>query len=333
MIRQINAVSVSRIALKQQMEPHPRKFLATAAVVSAASTAAASPLVRAFVKELGVLDHPNHRSSHVAITPRSGGLACIAGAAVASIFKDNGYSHLASPTTTALVGLLDDLTGDISPGIRLIAQATVGALTGRAVGSSVGGFVLFPAVVNIANFMDGINGITGLTFVVWGTHAASLSELQLEDRWLAAIAAGAALGFLPFNMPDASMFLGDVGSYFFGSLAATVITHSLGAGPKVFLQVCAPLAIYGTDAVQAIMSGRRQGAAVTSPHRRHIYQQLVDDGRLSHTHTSLITAGCALLTGLLLRKDVTPLRLMATGVVATGYLLAPSLARRLISCE
>src|SRR5207244_9022591 len=75
------------------------------------------------------------------------------------------------------------------------------------------------AYTNAFNFMDGINGISAAQVIVAGGYFGIVGT-QRHVPLLAAggfVAAGAAAAFLPFNFPKATVFLGDVGSYFLGA--------------------------------------------------------------------------------------------------------------------
>lgn len=86
---------------------------------------------------------------------------------------------------------------------------------------------LVPVLVNVVNFMDGINGITALTTAVWGMNAVATGVRSDNDHVMlfGAAAGGAALGFLPHNLRRDRMFLGDVGSYVIGATIALTALH------------------------------------------------------------------------------------------------------------
>jgi len=185
--------------------------------VSAVATFVAAPFVRRFMLRQGIVDVPNHRSSHSVPTPRSGGLACLAGVVVALVVAQL-LSHsvpwvlIGGAVILSAVGFADD-HGGLSVIPRLGAQVAVGAVMGYAVG---GGWWFLVAILVVAvsvngiNFMDGINGITSLNVGAWGLTALVVGSAHniggLEV--IGAVVAGAALGFLPWNAPVAKLFLG-----------------------------------------------------------------------------------------------------------------------------
>jgi UDP-N-acetylmuramyl pentapeptide phosphotransferase/UDP-N-acetylglucosamine-1-phosphate transferase len=251
--------------------------------VGLAVTAGLAPLVRKVMLHQGVVDVPNHRSSHSVPTPRGGGWACVVGAAAVGLAAqlrgdDIPWLALAAAVVMALVGFLDDRS-DLPALARLAGQAVVGAAFGWTVGgfvAAVVGAVVFPAVVNVVNFMDGINGITALTMAVWGVTALVVGRTHDVTGLtiLGAVSAGAALGFLPWNAPVARLFLGDVGSYLFGALAAAGILVGWHQEAPVVVLV-APLSIYLADTASTIVARARRREPLLHAHRSHTYQRLV----------------------------------------------------------
>src|SRR5262249_3675175 len=102
--------------------------------------------------------------------------------------------------------------------------------------------------VNAFNFMDGINGISVAQIVAaglaWGMVGAWEDQADLVGASFGLV--GAALAFMPFNFPNARVFLGDVGSYFFGGWLAVLAVASLSWGLTVEMAL-APLLLYACD--------------------------------------------------------------------------------------
>jgi UDP-N-acetylmuramyl pentapeptide phosphotransferase/UDP-N-acetylglucosamine-1-phosphate transferase len=273
-------------------------LLAIACVV----TALAAPAVRWLMLHHGVVDVPNHRSSHTLPTPRGGGWACVAGVVVAlavGVLRDTTVPVMAAvaPLALALVGFADDRRS-LSPVIRLASQLVIGAAVGAALGGPVAavvGALLFPGVVNVVNFMDGINGISAITMAVWGGTALAVGlHWHAPSLWvIGAVTAGAALGFLPWNAPVARLFLGDIGSYLFGALAATGMLIGWHHGAPVAVLV-APLAVYLADTATTLIARTRRREPLLEAHRSHVYQGLVSGpSRLPHLAVSLYAGGLA----------------------------------------
>jgi len=304
-------------------------------VVGAAAmivTCTAVPFVRQLMLGRGVLDVPNHRSSHSTPVPRGGGIACAAGVAGATLVAAAvGVSVPATAVTAsaalALVGLLDDRF-NLPAAPRLGAQIAVGALFGAATGGDTLwtgiGAVLVPLVVNVVNFMDGINGITALTLFTWGGTTGLAGLLYgVEALGVLGIAtAGAALGFLPFNAPRARIFLGDVGSYLFGALAATGVMIGVRTAVSPAL-VVAPLVLYAVDVMVTLSRRALRGAPLLEAHREHIYQRLVRDAKLSHLAVSVYIVFVSLSMVLGWTTGVFWIAAVVTTVAISMYVYSP----------
>lgn len=308
-------------------------------MVAFAATVVLTPVAIAGLRRWRILDHPNERSSHDRPVIRGGGLALVGAAAIAVIVRPDTYTGrgtgvLVAAAAFAAIGLAEDLRG--IPAIpRLGLQAVAAALalpwlledlTSSAAWQVVFGagvLVWLVAYANAFNFMDGINGISAAQTAVAGGAFALLGAIE-DVPMLAtggAITVGLALGFLPFNFPNARVFLGDVGSYLLGAWLATLLVIGLRAGlpPEA---VIAPLALYLADTGTTLVRRIRQGEPWHTPHRRHAYQELVKRG-WSHTATTgLVTLVLILVSGLGLLSLAG-----STGVrVAGGLLLATALA-------
>jgi UDP-N-acetylmuramyl pentapeptide phosphotransferase/UDP-N-acetylglucosamine-1-phosphate transferase len=177
--------------------------------------------------------------------------------------------------------------------------------------------------------MDGIDGISvaqavggGVTWVVVG-RLAGVPLLASGG----AVVAGAALGFAPFNLPRARMFLGDVGSYFFGACLAALALAGLRAGvaPEAIL---APLALYVADTGTTLARRVRRGERWYLPHRDHTYQRLTDIG-WSHPAVALGVGmgvvACGALGAVSLAGSLAARLLADVAIIAIvgGYLLSP----------
>lgn len=255
----------------------------------------ATPLCRRAVLALGVVDVPNERSSHVQPTPRSGGIAILLPLALPLAFASNGQWRVALLLTVVIagVGLADDVR-PLGAGVRLVVHVA-------AAGSAVvwGGFVLRavtvpPSVVlslgafaipltllfivgltNAYNFMDGINGIASVEAIVAGAALAYLL-LQGGDRSGAAIAiavAAAAAGFLPWNFPRATIFMGDVGSGALGFLLAILVVRYSADGGSIVAAVL-PLLPFILDTSVTLLRRFFRRERVFAAHRSHFYQRL-----------------------------------------------------------
>lgn len=181
--------------------------------------------------------------------------------------------------------------------------------------------VLFiSSYINVANFMDGLNGISGFHGVIAGLTFAT-SGLLLNMPWL--VAAGLVLaagfgGFLPWNLTKPGAFLGDVGSYLLGGATALTSFAALVAGAPI-LATIGPMVIYFGDVGVTLAKRVRAGKRWDEPHKEHTYQRIQQLG-YTHVQASGITAACTLVASLL------GLASFFTGLWGTLLLLAGGLA-------
>jgi UDP-GlcNAc:undecaprenyl-phosphate/decaprenyl-phosphate GlcNAc-1-phosphate transferase len=316
--------------------------------IAAGATVAMAPPVSALLRRLAVIDYPGVRSSHELPTLRGGGLApAAAGSVVLAVTLPPGWGGLLIAVVTfGAVGLIEDVRG--IPAVHrlallvLIAAAAAPFLLGDpSIDGRLFGVVCALAAlglvsyVNAFNFMDGINGISvaqagvaGLTFVVVGA-LTDTDVLAIGG----AVCLGTALGFAPSNVPRASVFLGDVGSYFFGGLVGALAIAGLAGGvaPEAVL---APLLLYVADTGTTLLRRLRAGEAWLSPHRSHVYQRLTDLG-FTHVQVSAGVGGliavCALLGTVSLSGNETARITADAGllVVIGLYLSSPRLLGRM----
>jgi UDP-GlcNAc:undecaprenyl-phosphate GlcNAc-1-phosphate transferase len=230
------------------------------------------PFAERFARRIGAMDVPNDRSLHDVPTPKLGGLAILVGAVVAGVlflpWAPQTRAILAGAVVISAVGVLDDVF-DLPAGLKLLGQA-VAAMIPVFNGVQVTDFTLpfvggvdlthvffhnvpvlgnvtlakvltvlgFVAVMNVINFIDGVDGLAAGVCVI---SAVTLSIIALSlDRpgaaVLAALTGGASLGFLRHGFPPASSFMGDTGSNLLGYLlAATAVLGSLKTNAVVAL--------------------------------------------------------------------------------------------------
>jgi UDP-GlcNAc:undecaprenyl-phosphate GlcNAc-1-phosphate transferase len=320
------------------------------AVVALAVTATLVPLVLPILRRTGVVDVPSARSSHTTIVPRGAGIAVVAGLVVSAALPLDGAAAdrqlvgivFGIAVLYALLGFADDLRG-LDPTARLIAQMVLGValtwqmapLLGRGWEWIPLGAVAATAYVNVTNFMDGVNGITGLHGVVAGLAFTSMG-LYTDLDWVVVTAAcltGASLGFLPYNLVRARVFLGDVGSYGIGATIAGLSGGAFLAGlpPEACL---GPLLVYLADTGSTLIRRVSRGENWREPHRSHVFQRLTDIG-LTHVQVALLVSGLTVVTsvlGALSLLDDPRARLLgdagAFAVVGLYLVLPTVLARR-----
>jgi UDP-N-acetylmuramyl pentapeptide phosphotransferase/UDP-N-acetylglucosamine-1-phosphate transferase len=248
------------------------------------------------------LARPNARSSHKIPTPQGGGIAVVAatlagvvaGAALASIAPDMLlalWPLAAAAVLLAAVGAGDDIF-HIPVGPRLILQVVAVGLVLAALPDDARVIPQLPwwleraalliggvYVVNLVNFMDGIDWMTvaevvpvtaGLCGLFW------FGALPLRDAVIAAALLGAVAGFAPFNRPVAKLFLGDVGSLPIGLLMFWLLLQLATRG-HVAAALLLPL-YYLADATVTLGRRLARGENVLQAHRSHFYQRATDLG-------------------------------------------------------
>ena len=181
--------------------------------------------------------------------------------------------------------------------------------------------VLFiSSYINVANFMDGLNGISGFHGVIAGLTFAAAGWLDAQP-WL--ITAGLVLaagfgGFLPWNLTKPGAFLGDVGSYLLGG-ATAITSFAAWLSGLPLLATIGPMVIYFGDVGVTLVKRVRAGHRWDEPHKEHAYQRIQQLG-YSHVAASGITALCTLAASIL------GLISLFTGPWGTAALLVGGLA-------
>lgn len=282
--------------------------LAVAVATAALASAIAYPtLVRPMLVRFQVVDHAVARSSHQGTVLRGGGWAIAVGALAGWLVlnvRDGtaaGVAVLACALVLGVVGATDDVR-PLPALTRLGAQVLTGAAVAAATSDRpllvalLVGAATVPLLVNAVNFMDGVDSITSLTVaavaVVW-TAAGVMLDLPVFAG-LAAVAGGAALGFLPWNVRT-RVFMGDIGSYLLGGwLAATALVGDAVGVPLTVL--VAPTLPYLVDVGATLVLRRSRGEPLMEAHRDHAYQELAA-GRLRHTAVGTVWGALALASG------------------------------------
>lgn len=188
-----------------------------------------------------------------------------------------------------LLGLADDVTG-LGARTKLLLQVLVLGVASVPWWNEPVHALLFVVLglwsINVWNFMDGSNGLIITQAVLVGGVGAWM--LDGPAAILAALLASAALGFLPFNVGRARVFLGDCGSYTIGFLVALIGLLAIEAKDllDVLMVFTAGSAIW-MDSVLTLSLRAWQGRRVTQAHRSHLYQWLI---RAGWSHASVMFA-------------------------------------------
>jgi UDP-GlcNAc:undecaprenyl-phosphate GlcNAc-1-phosphate transferase len=302
---------------------------------SAVAVLLATPLVRKFAVRVRAIDRPSDRKVHPKPTPTLGGLGILIGVLVGlgvawlipslrSLYRQSlelQGTALAAVVITG-VGVLDDLRSLSAPakvagqvlaagllilyGVELLffwfpRQGIISLGPDLSVPLTVLWVLL---MVNAVNLIDGLDGlaagivvIAAGAFFAWVYIAPPTFEVSLSTAAvLCAVAAGAALGFLPYNFYPARIFMGDSGSMQLGLLLAAATLSGVGrtiqpSGGDIAafsIPVLIPvivLAVPLLDVVLAIIRRFRRGRPVFAPDKEHIHHQLREIG---HTHRQAV---------------------------------------------
>ncbi len=315
------------------------------------------PVVRHYALKADLLDAPGERKIHSQPIPRLGGVAIFVSFLVALgclgalgqltdlIFTRGNLGLIAGGTLMFLLGLLDDLV-NLSPYVKLAGQF-LASIVAFGMGVSVdaldlpGSMLLvlnalsFPVTVlwlvgisNAVNFIDGIDGLAGgvgvlssLTMVV-----VALFTGQPQAALLAALLAGACLGFLIYNTNPAKIFMGDSGALFIGfTLACLGVVGVLKTYTVVMLTpmivLCVPVLDITYSTLRRLLRGKNPFVADGD----HLHHRLLKAG-LSQRKTVFAFYLVCIFSGLLVshyvRSDWFYLKMVGGVVLLTIALLA-----------
>jgi UDP-GlcNAc:undecaprenyl-phosphate GlcNAc-1-phosphate transferase len=294
---------------------YPISFL-----VPLGATLLLTPLAARLAHRYDVIDRPDlagaEHKTHSIATPYLGGLAVGAGLAVVGVVLAGTNGRLLTVLGAALmlaaVGLADDVQS-VNPWIRLGFEATA-AVALWAVGVRAGAFetalldlpltVLWVvAVVNAFNMIDNMDGIAA---GVAATSAAGIAVIAAYDgdyliASFALATAGAAVGFLYYNVPPARIFLGDAGSMLLGFLIAALtldLDLPVGSVAPRLLSTVLLAAVPLFDLSVVVIARLRDGRPLLRGSTDHTSHRLARSG---HTRSRVLViavaaqAGCSML--------------------------------------
>ncbi len=265
-------------------------------------------LIAKYAHKLKLIDIPSGRSSHVQPTPKGGGIGILCAFLITSIAAVPVFFWLPA-AILSLVSLKNDII-DLSPKIRLIVQFLMAFVVLFGVGARdyfawnlfsltilVTCLLFIVATANFYNFMDGINGIAGLTGVVsFLLLGVFLQDFEPNYAMLCFSVTVSCVGFLPFNIPKAKVFMGDVGSILLGFVfAATIVLTSRNM--QDFLFMSSFLLLFYLDEFASMIKRIKDGKSLLRAHREHLYQILVNEGGIAHWKVSVGYALCQLVIG------------------------------------
>lgn len=272
----------------------PAWWIGAAAVLAVA--AALTACARHYALRRNLLDQPGERRSHGVATPRGGGIAIVLTLLLAELAAAIAWPTARMPLLVSALGLV--LVAGIGwwddhrplPAVRrllvhLLAAALIAGLVWHATGNAwqaALALLFTTSLINIWNFMDGINGIATSQAILAGAAFALVLPGPLALAGV--VLALACLGFLPFNFPRARIFMGDVGSGALGYAVAALVCLASVATAVSWLLLLVPLTAFLVDAGFTLLSRMLSGQRWMEPHTQHLYQRAIKGGA---THTSV----------------------------------------------
>lgn len=255
-------------------------------------------VLRRYALSRSIIDIPNARSSHSIPTPRGGGVAIVIAFLVAlpilgaiglvpwlQLIAVGGAGAL-----VAVIGFMDD-HGHIAARWRLLghftaaiwALAWLGGLPpvvffGVSLDLHWFGHILAAIylvwMLNLYNFMDGIDGIASVEALCVCLGACLIYGLNGTPAltWGALILAMAVLGFLYWNFPPARIFMGDAGSGFLGIALGVLSVQAAWESSALLWVWLILLGVFIVDATFTLMRRLIRGDKVYEAHRSHAYQ-------------------------------------------------------------
>ncbi len=289
-------------------------------LVAALIAFAVTPLTARLARHAGIVHQPRDRDLHDRPVPGMGGLAILVAAVVSAlIFLPAGQETrgiVAGAVAIALIGAVDDARpGGLHPFVKLAGQFAAAAIPVWSevrvenvtlpfidpIDLGAWGYPLtligIVAVMNVVNFTDGADGLAaGVCTIAAATFAIiALSLDRVDAGILAALTAGAAVGFLWHNFHPASIFMGDAGSNLLGLLLACVAIQGVlktAAVVALFFPLLI-LAVPALDATFVVAKRIKYGRPVYSADRWHFHHRFANIG-FSQRRTVLYLYGWTL---------------------------------------
>ncbi len=267
-----------------------------------------------------IIDKPNHRSAHSQITLRGGGVIFPIAFIVFCLFNfneviENYWSFGLGLLAICSISFIDDvktLSNKIRLSIHLISVVLLLYFTGAFVLMPFWAwpilFILIIGTLNAYNFMDGINGMTGVYSLVTLGSILYINKniIPFTDENFIMYPILACIVFLFFNFrKKAKCFAGDVGSMGIGFWVIGLITLLImRTGEYKFILL---LSIYGMEVVLTIIERILLKENIFEAHRRHLYQLFVNEKKVSHLIISSVYAIFQLIVNIFLVNSQLPI--------------------------
>ena len=293
-----------------------------------------TPAVGGMARMLGAVDRPDARRLNRRPIPRLGGLAIFLGILVPSLafldLSSESRGVLLGAAIATVVGAVDDFRG-LSPPAKLGGQFVAAAVP-AAFGVWIDHFT-FPflgvidqpawvgvpismlfivAVMNMVNFLDGMDGLAaGVCAIAGVTYAVlALSLGKADPAILSAVVAGACLGFLRHNFFPARIFMGDSGALCLGFILASVSIQGLlkTASTVVLLLPLLVLAVPIIDTSFVVARRVKQNRPIYAADRGHLHHRFLNIGFTQRRAAVTMWLWCASLAGAALATRFVPFR-------------------------
>ena len=301
---------------------------------------------------LGLIDKPNHRSSHDRPTPKGGGIGILIAFVVTCILFKFSFLFWGPVTFLSLISLYGDRI-NLKPILRLTVQFSVTLLFlisisfFQHIANDIQSLILIILCIffsiyivgtaNYYNFMDGINGIAGITGIVGFALLGLYGNINHQNhQWiiLSFVMSFACVGFLPFNMPKAKVFMGDVGSILLGFVFACIVVVFTQTFIDFVILVSFMFPFY-IDELVTMVERIADKQSLTLPHRRHFYQVLANEGGIAHWKVSVGYGIAQLLIGVIVWFTVSTnllLGIFAIGIFIISFFIVNMKVKKKLGC-
>ena len=260
------------------------------------------PISKKISKHIGALDMPNERKIHKKPTPRLGGLAIYTSFLIGFMLFGNNSPQMLSVLIGSFVlmvmGIIDDINS-VSARYQFLVHIIAACIvvfygkiylvdisffglniTLPLIASYIVSILFIVSLISAINLVDGLDGMSSgigiIYFITISIVAYILGRFGGLEITLALIMIGSLLGFLIYNFPPASTFMGQCGSNFLGFMVA--ITSLIGFKTTTFTSVIIPLIILALpifDTAFSIFRRVLNGQGITKPDKEHFHHQLL----------------------------------------------------------
>ena len=283
-------------------------YVVLALLVALAVSFLMTPVVKTFAYKVGAIDVPKDaRRMHKVPIPRLGGLAIFIGFMVSILLFAEITPELRSILLGAVIivvlGVVDDIMA--LPAMLKFVVQIVAALIPATHGVTILAFsnpnifsdnlywvlgslsipftvLWIVAITNSVNLIDGLDGLANGVSAISATTMLVIALVSDQSAVAVVLAAlvGACVGFMPYNMNPAKMFMGDTGATFLGYILATMSIQGLFKYYAV-ISFVVPFLILGLpifDTTFAFIRRIAHGQSPMHPDRSHIHHRLIDMG-------------------------------------------------------